>query len=205
MGAATGQIPMTALTGLILAGGKSTRMGRDKALVDFRGRALIAHAIERLGPQVARLAISWNGDPGALAAFGYPILPDASACHPGPLAGVVAGLKFARENNHRGIVTVPCDAPFAPRDLAALLIGGTDDIHPAVAIGPRGVEPLFAYWPLARLADIEIALAAGHESVWKLLEHLSAQRVDIPVMPGEDWTLNLNSPDDLSAANARTP
>ncbi len=190
---------MSAVAGIVLAGGLSTRMGRDKAFVDFNGQPMIAHAIGRLAPQVARLAINAHGAPARFAAFNCPVLPDADASRPGPLAGVAVGLAFAATNGLTGVVTVPCDAPFAPRDLVErLLAGGVD--QPAVAASARGVEPLFAYWPRTTLTAIEAALAAGDAAVWKLLENLGARHVAIAAVDGEDWSLNLNSPEDLAAA-----
>jgi molybdenum cofactor guanylyltransferase len=190
---------MSGVAGVILAGGLSTRMGRDKALVDFAGRPMIAHAIERLAPQVDGLAISANGDAARFDHFGLPVLPDARADHPGPLAGIVAGLRFAADRGRLLLATTPCDAPFAPRDLVARLRG--DDALPAVARSPEGVEPLFALWPVASLGRVEAALAAGDASVWRLLAALGAREVDIPAIPGERWWLNLNAPDELAAAD----
>ena len=187
------------VAGVILAGGLSSRMGRDKALVDFVGRPMIAHAIERLSPQVASLAISANGDATRFNAFGLPVLPDARADHPGPLAGVLAGLHFAASRDQALLATAPCDAPFAPRDLVARLRG--DDALPAVARSPEGVEPLFALWPVALLGRVEAALAAGDTSVWRLLAALGAREVAIPAVPADRWWLNLNAPDDLAAAD----
>ena len=197
---------MDSIAGVVLAGGKSTRMGRDKAFVDFRGEPLVGHAIKRLAPQVARVAISANGDPQRFAAFGAPVLPDVSSGHPGPLAGILAGLKFfARENGFEAIVTVPCDAPFAPRDLVARLVAARRAEGAVVAASTRGVEPLFALWPLAAADAVEAALAQGDASVWRLLEGIGAAQVDIPVGRGADWTLNLNAPEELAAAEGFSP
>ena len=187
------------VAGVILAGGLSSRMGRDKALVDFADRPMIAHAIERLAPQVDGLAISANGDAARFNAFGLPVLPDARADHPGPLAGVLAGLQYAASRDQALLATAPCDAPFAPRDLVARLRG--DDALPAVARSPEGVEPLFALWPVALLGRVEAALAAGETSVWRLLAALGAREVAIPAVPAERWWLNLNAPDELAAAD----
>ena len=190
---------MNAIVGTVLAGGRSVRMGRDKAFVAFRGRPLVAHAIERLAPQVARLAISANGDPRRFAAFGHPVLPDTSPGCSGPLSGVLAGLAYARDNGFDAIVTAPCDAPFAPHDLAARLLAARPGGGAAVAASPRGVEPLFALWPVSAMAAIEEA-AASDGAAWRVLERLGAARATIPIEAAEDWTLNLNSPPELAAA-----
>ena len=185
---------------VILAGGKSSRMGRDKAFVDFRGAPLIAHAINRLQPQVSMLAIAANSDPARFATFHAPVLADRDETRPGPLAGVAAGLLFARQQGCAAIVTTPCDAPFAPRDLVQRLLSAGGANAPAVAASERGVEPLFGLWPVKALADVEAALARRDTAVWRLLEALNAARVEIPVAGPEDWRLNLNTPAELAAA-----
>src|SRR5262245_1961092 len=84
------------ILGVILAGGRATRMGGgDKCLLELGGRPILAHVIERLAPQVAAMALNANGDPRRFAAFGLPVLADSVAGHAGPLAGVLAGLDWA--------------------------------------------------------------------------------------------------------------
>lgn len=107
------------ITGLVLAGGRGERMGgRDKGLQPFRGEALALRALRRLGPQVGATAVSANRHLDAYRAFGAPVWPDAEAGHPGPLAGMLAGLRHCATP---WLLTVPCDAPRFPRDLARRL------------------------------------------------------------------------------------
>ena len=87
---------MTEPAGVILAGGLATRMGGgDKGLLPLGGRRLIDHVVARLAPQCAGLALNANGDPARCADLGLPVLADGVAGHPGPLAGVLAGLDWA--------------------------------------------------------------------------------------------------------------
>ncbi len=93
---------MTAPLGVILAGGRATRMGGgDKGLRMVGERRLIDYVIDRLALQCGQLAINANGDPSRLAEFGLPILPDSLPDHPGPLAGVLAGLDWAAGQGRR--------------------------------------------------------------------------------------------------------
>jgi molybdopterin-guanine dinucleotide biosynthesis protein A len=173
-------------------------MGRDKAFVGYLGRPLIAHVIERLRPQAEGLAISANGDPERFSTFGCPVLPDARADRPGPLAGIAAGLTWAQAEGFEAVLTAPCDAPFVPGDLGARLIAAG---VPAMAEGPDGVEPLFALWPVAARAEVEEALERGEGAVHRLLARLGARSVPIPTsMPG--WWLNLNDEPELRAAES---
>ncbi|MBX3456711.1 NTP transferase domain-containing protein, partial [Ferrovibrio sp.] len=88
------------IVGVVLAGGLAQRMGGgDKCLQLLAGRPLLAHLLDRLLPQVAAVAINANGDPARFQAFGLPVLPDGIAGNPGPLAGLLAGMEWARERH----------------------------------------------------------------------------------------------------------
>ena len=87
------------IIGIVLAGGKSSRMGGgDKALLPLGGRPLLAHVVARLRPQVAEIVLNANDDPGRFAAFGLPLVADRLAGQMGPLAGIHAGLAWAKAN-----------------------------------------------------------------------------------------------------------
>ena len=108
--------------GVILAGGRSRRMGGgDKCLAPLDGRPLLAHAIDRLAPQVGPLVLNANGDPARFAAFGLPVIADGFPGFAGPLAGVLAGLDWAAGSGLAAVVTVPADTPFFPEDMVARL------------------------------------------------------------------------------------
>ena len=97
--------------------------GTDKGLMTLAGRPMIAHAIERLRPQVATLAISANGDSRRFAPFGLPVLADDPPDFSGPLAGALAGLEFCARAGLglTHVATLPGDTPFAPEDFVARL------------------------------------------------------------------------------------
>ena len=166
------------ITGVVLAGGMGRRMGGvDKGLVELSGRPMVAHVIARLSPQVGPLFINANQNQDRYAAFGFPVVPDDVSGFAGPLAGLHAGLTHATTD---WVVTVPCDSPFLPLDLAARLGAGVtragaqlavartfDQPHPVFAIVRRDVLPhLSAYldaggrkidaW-YATLATVEVA------------------------------------------------
>jgi molybdenum cofactor guanylyltransferase len=115
------------ITGLILAGGRGTRMGGiDKGLQTHLGVPLALHALERLRPQVATLMLNANRNLASYQAMGVPVWPDEITDYPGPLAGMLAGLANCRTPY---LVTVPCDTPNFPLDLVARLaegLAGTD-------------------------------------------------------------------------------
>jgi molybdopterin-guanine dinucleotide biosynthesis protein A len=112
-------IDRSRITGVILAGGRATRMGsRDKGLESFRDAPLAAHALERLAPQVATTVISANRHLDAYAALGSRVVADTLAGYAGPLAGFAAVLEQCETDY---LAAVPCDAPFFPLDLVATL------------------------------------------------------------------------------------
>lgn len=107
------------ITGLVLAGGRGTRMGHvDKGLQLFRGKPLAAHVIERLAGQTGTLAINANRHQSDYAAFNLPVWPDLLPDFPGPLAGLHSGLTHCATDY---LAAVPCDSPLLPPDLVAKL------------------------------------------------------------------------------------
>ena len=137
------------ITGLILAGGEGRRMGgADKGLLDFHGRPLVAHVIERLVPQVDTLLISANRNLDEYLDFGYPVVTDASADRLGPLAGIAAGLQACETP---WLLVCPCDCPALPTDLVARLIAGalaaqaTLAARVSIAIGGVDLAATYAY------------------------------------------------------------
>jgi molybdenum cofactor guanylyltransferase len=112
------------ITGLILAGGRATRMGgTDKGLQNFRGLPLALHTLLRLGPQVGEVLINANRNIAAYEAFGAPVWPDVLPDFAGPLAGFLTGLERCETPY---LVTVPCDTPLFPADLVERLAAGLE-------------------------------------------------------------------------------
>lgn len=190
-----------AVLGVILAGGQSRRMGVDKALVQLAGRPLLAHVIARLAPQAGALAISANGDPARLAGFGLPVLADALPDHPGPLAGVLAGLDHAAALGCDHVLSVAVDTPFVPLDLGARLAQGGGLALAATQDGDGriGLHPTCGYWPVALREDLRTALRAGTRRVTDWTRAHGAREVLFETA-GERGFFNINSPADLARA-----
>lgn len=109
--------------------------GGDKGLRPFRGKALVAHAIERLAPQVDSLIINANQNREAYAALGHPVVADALTGFAGPLAGLHAGLCACTTPL---LVSAPCDSPFLPLDLVARLHAGLLESGAQLAVAQSG-------------------------------------------------------------------
>ncbi|SFV12126.1 molybdopterin molybdotransferase MoeA [Pseudoduganella namucuonensis] len=133
------------ITGMILAGGRGTRMGRvDKGLQPFRGATLAAHVLLRLAPQVAGVAINANRNQATYEAMGAPVWPDDMQGYEGPLAGLQTGLRRCATEL---LLTAPCDSPFLPADLAQRLLAALreQDADLAVAVTMEADESGDAY------------------------------------------------------------
>ena len=191
------------ILGVILAGGRSTRMGRDKSLITLAGQSLLARAIERLGPQVDDLAVSANGDPARLLRPGMTVLPDAIPGFAGPLAGVLAGLDWGAAAGADRVQSVAVDTPFFPADLTDRLRRAAGDASGAVAVACSfGQEhPTFALWPVGLREDMRAFLQAGATfRVRDFLALCSVVTVDFSPIRGIDPFFNVNRPDDLAEA-----
>lgn len=196
----------SAILGVILAGGKSTRMGAEKAFVLLDGRPLIAHAIERLRPQVGALAISANGDPQRFASFALPVLADSVIdSDAGPLAGIAAGLAVAAKEGRAFVATAPCDAPYAPRDFVQRLAAAMTAAGAMVALAesPAGLEPLFGLWRAELLPTLRDYLSQGGRSPRDLMIAQGAARAHFAGGDGAGAFANLNSPAELQIARTR--
>ena len=139
---------------VILAGGLGKRMGGgDKPLRAVGGKPMLARVIERLAPQVERIVINANGDPARFAAYGLPVVPDTVEGFAGPLAGILAGMRWSQANlpEARFMVSVAADTPFFPKDLVARLSEGCgqDERTIALAASPpaRIRSSGFGRWP----------------------------------------------------------
>jgi molybdopterin-guanine dinucleotide biosynthesis protein A len=135
---------MHTVTGLLLAGGRGSRMGgSDKGLQPFQGTPLALHALFRLQLQVGHVLISANRNLAAYESLGAPVLPDALPDFAGPLAGFLAGLQ-ACETDY--LLTVPCDTPRFPMDLAARLLDALERQDAEIAM-PSVPETDGRLWP----------------------------------------------------------
>ena len=115
--------PFGEIAGVVLAGGRSQRMGGgNKALLTLGGQPLLARIVERAAPQVAALVVNANGDPADVSAYGLPVVSDGVSGFVGPLAGVLSGMEWAAaRGGYRWVASFAADTPFFPVDLVARL------------------------------------------------------------------------------------
>ncbi|WP_186395821.1 molybdenum cofactor guanylyltransferase MobA [Stappia sp. TSB10GB4] len=195
------------LAGCVLAGGLARRMGGgDKPLLPLAGETMLARVIARLRPQVGPLVLNANGEAGRFAGFGLPVVPDPVEGFAGPLAGVLAGLRWAQAHapEAEGIVSVAGDTPFFPEDLAARLLAarGVEPGRIVLARSDGHMHPVFGYWPVCVADSLETFLREG--TTRKVLAfvdiHPNASADFTPPPGAPDPFFNVNTPEDLKAA-----
>lgn len=191
----THTIPAQDITGIILAGGRGSRMGGvDKGLQNFNGIPLALHTLMRLGPQVESVMVNANRNLSAYESFGASVWPDASADFSGPLSGFLVGLERAETPY---VLTVPCDTPRLPLDLAErlaqALVREDADIAMAADFQTR-TQPVFC------LIKIELS-----ESLVKFT-HNGGRKIDAWTAQHKTVVVPFDAPDDdpLAFANVNT-
>ena len=193
------------MIGLLLAGGRATRMGGgDKGLRLLAGRPILDHVIERLRPQLGRLLLNANGDPARFAAYGLPVVGDSPPDFAGPLAGVLAGLEWAAREapDCPLLLSAPTDAPFLPRDLVRRLWAGRESEGADIAMAASGgrTHPVVGLWPAVLAPALRLALV--EEGLRKVDIWTARYRVAVVDFPIEavDPFFNANRPEDLAEA-----
>jgi molybdopterin-guanine dinucleotide biosynthesis protein A len=183
------------IAALILAGGSGSRLGGvDKAFVQLAGQPLIRHLLDRLAPQVEKIAISANGDATRFDSFPFLVLPDGPLAGFGPLAGLAAGLQWAAEQQADSLITVPVDTPFIPLDLVSRLTPA-----PAVAAYRGRQHHLVALWQVS--AEPELRRFLQTSAPFKVRDFLTICGAwQIAFEGASDPFLNINTPGDLAEA-----
>ena len=187
------------ITGVILAGGKGRRMGGlDKGLVELDGRPLIAHVIDRLRPQVGALLINANRNTEEYRRFGYLVTEDELEDYQGPLAGFAAALRSADTDC---ILTVPCDGPFFPENLAKRLLSALKDNKAELAVAHDGerMQPVYALIPRALLPSLKEFLNRGERKIDRWYALHKTALADFSDTPNSFF--NINSSEDILKHN----
>jgi molybdenum cofactor guanylyltransferase len=191
------QASRPSITGVVLAGGRATRMGGiDKGLVELAGRPMIAHVLARLAPQVDQILVNANRNVDRYAAFGWPVVPDSDTGFLGPLAGLVAGL---RASETPLVLTVPCDSPRVATDLARRLHEALERENAEIAVAFDGewLQPVFMLARRQVLDDLEGFLAQGGRKIDRWFEQHRLARADFS--DRKESFVNVNDPAEREA------
>lgn len=195
-----------AITGLILAGGRGTRMGSvDKGLQLLDGHPMVQHVLQRLQPQVQQVHINANQNLETYAALGLPVWPDAMPDFAGPLAGLQTGLMHCPTPY---LVTAPCDSPFLPTDLVATLAAGLQRDGAELALAVTGEGPTTQTHPVFCLASVTLLpaltryLEGGGRTMGAWFDTVRVARVHFA---DEAAFRNINTLEELRQSAQHTP
>ena len=194
------------ITGLILAGGQSRRMGAlgpgtDKGLITFKGKRLVDHVFGKLTPQVGGIVINTNQNHDQYKSFGVRVVSDAFTGHAGPLAGLHAGLAVSRRPY---LITVPCDSPFFPPDLVERLFDAMAGAGASVAVATTGAQPHPVFTLVRRDTFEHLAgfMKGGGRKIDEWYSTLKIAQVDFT---DEALFGNINTPEELEAYEQGKP
>jgi molybdopterin-guanine dinucleotide biosynthesis protein A len=188
---------MDKITGLILAGGRGSRMGSvDKGLQLFKGKPMVAHVLARLQPQVDEILINANRNINDYEKFGFRIIPDAIDGFAGPLAGLHIGMTHA---SHPLVATVPCDSPFLPLDLITRLFAAMQKSNADLAVAKTFDQPhpVFCLVKTSLAPHLQIFLRSGQRKIDKWYATLSV--VEVQFDDEEAAFSNINTIEELKS------
>ena len=184
---------------VVLAGGEGRRIGGGKPLRRLGGQTLLERAVAQALESSDSVAIAVR-DPaqvGGLAAF--EVIADAA--WEGPLGGLAAALAFARRRGRVAVLTLPCDMPLTPPDLADRLAGALGEQAAALASSGGRLHPVCGLWRIEALDALPAYAAAGQRSLKGFAAGIGFVAVDWPVDPVDPF-FNVNTPEDLARAEA---
>lgn len=184
---------------VIVAGGRSSRMGRDKAFELVRRRSIIDRVIATLKGQVADIAVNANAGNDAFGAAGFPVIGDLRCEIRSPLAGLHAALMYADSAGHEAVVTVPCDTPFLPADLVERLSAASQLSAVAASAGQQ--HWLTGFWSTTLLPSLVEAMDVPRTP--RLQDWARMCNAAIVTWPAEpfDPFFNVNTPEELAEAD----
>lgn len=182
---------------VILAGGAGSRIGGGKPLRMLNGRTLLDRASRQAGNWSDRVAIAVR-EPDQAEGTRLRIILDDSEID-GPLAGLAAGLRFAREEHADAMLTLPADMPFLPGDLSERLQDGIEGVAAAIASSGGRLHPVCGLWRMASLDQLADYVASGQRSLRGFAEAIGFVAVEWPTAPADPF-FNINRAEDLEAA-----
>ncbi|MCI1680426.1 MAG: molybdenum cofactor guanylyltransferase MobA [Ewingella americana] len=179
------------ITGVILAGGRSTRMGQDKGVISAAGKMLFEHIADRLRPMVGEILINSNQN-ASIYGQHFNVVPDITQDYAGPLAGMLAGLKAI---NTEWALFVPCDVPSFPLDLAKQFVAHSSQHSAVYARDALRDHPTLCLLNKNIVPALESYLAQGERKVMLFLKQINA----LPVEFNDPQAFaNLNTPADVA-------
>lgn len=198
-------VKQTKPIGVVLAGGLSRRMnGPEKSLLELNGEPLLQHVITRLSKQLDNIVINANGDESRFSKYNLPIVPDTVGDFAGPLAGVLAAMRWTAANHPsaKSIITAAADTPFFPTDYVSKMIASqATDQTIVLAHSNERRHPVFGLWPIDLANDLEHFLVAEeNRKVMLFAQRYNLVKSEFLDQNGIDPFFNINTPQDMEHA-----
>ena len=184
---------LTNTTGVILAGGKSSRMGGiDKGLIDIVGNPLVTYAIRRMETQVSSILISANRNSAKYGEYGYTVIEDTAGEFYGPLSGLLSAMQHA---DTEYILTTPCDSPFLPEDYAQRMYTALENGN-KICVAQEGklIQPVFTLVSCSFASNLQDYLEQGHRKMAAWILEQEPSTVDFANC--KNMFFNMNTPED---------
>jgi len=177
------------ITAVILAGGKGRRLGgQDKGLVEYQGKALIKHVLDKITPQVDHIIINANRNQSQYTDLGYTVISDDLSDFQGPLAGFAIAMK---ESKTEYIVTMPCDGPNLPSDYVARFMAATSDNKTIiVANDGKRLQPVHALIPVSLIDSLIEFLESGDRKIDRWYAQNTMKTADFSDQPDVFFNVN---------------
>jgi molybdenum cofactor guanylyltransferase len=188
------------ILGVVIAGGHSTRMGKEKAMIKLADETLLSRVLARMRPQVQAVALNALGDPRRFRYRGLTVFPDIYTRMRTPLAGIHAALMYAEQNGFEAVMTVPCDTPFIPKDIVEWLEYAGESTGAAYACSGERDHYATGLWHVRWAAPLDqIVRNKEMRRVQDFCHHVEAKRM-VWAVKDFDPFFNINTPGDLRKA-----
>ncbi len=185
------------ISGIVLCGGLSRRMGSDKSQKKIGDLKLIDIVIEKASLQVSRLAL--NAENLKSEKFNLELVPDCKAGNLGPLIGILSGLLWTKKNNSEWLMVFPVDSPFFPNNIVESFVNGLSDEKIVMAKSNNKLHPVFSMWSVELISDLEFAINNNQRKIDLLIKKIPTRLVNFNNI-GYDPFFNVNNADDLYKA-----
>ena len=185
------------ISGIVLCGGLSRRMGSDKSQKKIGDLKLIDIVIEKASSQVSRLAI--NAENLKSEKFNLELVPDCKSGNLGPLIGILSGLLWTKKNNSEWLMVFPVDSPFFPNNIVESFVNGLNDEKIVMAKSNNKLHPVFSMWSVELISDLEFAINNNQRKIDLLIKKIPTRLVNFNNI-GYDPFFNVNNADDLYKA-----
>ena len=185
------------ISGIVLCGGLSRRMGSDKSQKKIGDLKLIDIVIEKASLQVSRLAL--NAENLKSEKFNLELVPDCKSGNLGPLIGILSGLLWTKKNNSEWLMVFPVDSPFFPNNIVESFVNGLSDEKIVMAKSNNKLHPVFSMWSVELISDLEFAINNNQRKIDLLIKKIPTRLVNFNNI-GYDPFFNVNNADDLYKA-----